>query len=131
MAVAFTLMRRTAALVILMVGCLPALALARRVAGGKEKAAIIAAIRRAHDIGPSQTGSCMRVYVSTVNRNWATMQFIFVRRCESQDANGVSVIHRERGRWRFVTAGSAFSCPIPGHIPSRVQRDLKLFCTSR
>lgn len=123
-------MRRTLPIIGLVICCFPAVALARRVAGGSEKAAIIAAIRRAHDVGPSQTGSCMRVYVSTVNPNWATMQFIFVRRCESQDANGVSVIHRGHGRWKFVTAGSAFSCPIPGHIPRRVQRDLKLACIS-
>jgi hypothetical protein len=121
-------MRRTAAMVVLIVCCFPAMALARRVVHGTEKAAIIAAIRRAHDIGPSQTGSCMRVYVSTVNQNWATMQFIFVRRCQSQDANGVSVVHRKHGRWQFVTAGSALSCPIPGNIPTRVQRDLKLTC---
>jgi hypothetical protein len=124
-------MRRTTAIV-LVAGCwLPAVALARRVARGAEKAAIVAALRRAHDIGPSQTGSCMRVYVSSVNPSWATMQFIFVRRCERQDANGISVVHRNHGRWRFVTAGSEFSCPIPGHIPPRVQRDLKLSCIPR
>ena len=121
-------MRRTAAMVVLILGCFSGTALARRLVSGHEKTAIIAAIRRAHDIGPSQTGSCMRVYVSTVNPNWATMQFVFVARCQSQDANGVSIVHRMRGRWHFVTAGSAFSCPIPGHIPMRVQRDLKLAC---
>ena len=124
-------MRRMMAMVILVVCCFPAVALARRLAQGKEKTAIIAAIRRAHEIGPSQTGSCMRVYVSTVNPNWATMQFIFVKRCQSQDANGVSVVHRKNGHWKFVTVGSAFSCPIPGHIPKRVQQDLKLACVRR
>jgi hypothetical protein len=121
-------MRRMIAMIVLVVCCFPAVALARRLAHGKEKAAIIAAIRRAHEIGPSQTGSCMRVYVSTVNPNWATMQFVFVKRCATQDANGVSVVHRKDGRWKFVTAGSAFSCPIPGHIPKRVQHDLRLAC---
>lgn len=125
------MIRRVAVVIIAAVCCFPAAAAARRLAHGKQKAAIIAAIRRAHDIGPSQTASCMRVYVSTVNRNWAEMQFIFVRRCERQDANGVSVVHRIHGRWRFVTAGSAFSCPIPGHIPPRVQRDLRLACIAR
>ena len=117
--------------IVFVVCCFPAVAIARRLAPGNEESAIIAAIRRAHDIGPSQKASCMRVYVSTISRNWATMQFIYVRRCERQDANGVAVIHRTRGRWRFVTAGSAFSCPIPGHIPKPVQRDLRLSCIPR
>jgi hypothetical protein len=124
------MLRRVLASAAVLVCCFSAVAAARRLAYGSQKAAIIAAIRRAHDIGPSQTAACMHVYVSTVNPNWATMQFIYLRRCDSQDANGISVIHREHGRWKFVTAGSAFSCPIPGHIPRRVQRDLKLSCIS-
>jgi 3-methyladenine DNA glycosylase Mpg len=124
-------MRRGFAIAVLVVLCFPAMAVARRLVQGAEKTAIISAIRRAHAIGPTQTGSCMRVYVSTVNPNWATMQFIFVARCERQDANGVAVVHRTQGRWRFVTAGSAFTCPIPGHIPQRVQKDLKLGCIPR
>jgi hypothetical protein len=123
--------RRFAAVVALIVCWLPGVALARRLATGSEKAAIISAVRRAHEIGPSQTAACMRVYVSTVNSNWATMQFVFTGRCAQQAANGVSVVHRTHGRWRFVTAGSAFSCPIPGHIPKRVQADLRLHCVPR
>jgi hypothetical protein len=129
--VVFASMRRAAALIVLLICCFPAAALARRLVRGNEKAEIVAALRRAHDIGPLQKASCMRVYVSTVNEQWATMQFIFVARCERQDADGVSVIHRSRGRWRYVTAGSAFTCPIPGHIPRRVQTDLRLSCISQ
>ncbi len=102
-----------------------------QLARGSEKRAIVAAIRRAHEIGLSQKASCVRVYVSTVNPSWATMQFIYVHGCEKQDANGVAIVHRRHGRWRFVTAGSSFSCPIPGHSPRRVQRDLKLTCVKR
>ena len=123
-------MRRGLAVGLFFICVFPATAVARRLAGGPEKAAIIATIRAAHDIGPEQTGSCMRVWVSTVNRNWATMEFLYVARCASQDANGVSVIRRTHGHWHFVTAGSSFSCPIPGHIPARVKRDLRLTCSN-
>lgn len=121
-------MRRIAIVTAALLCCLSTAALARQLVQGKEKQAIVGAIRRAHDIGPSQTASCMRVYVSTVNRNWATMEFIFNHRCAKQDANGISIVHRTNDHWRFVTAGSSFSCPIPGHIPPRVQKDLKLSC---
>lgn len=117
-----------ALLAAVVVASIPALAQARRLASSQEKAAIIAAVRHAGDIGTQQTSSCLRVYVSTVDQRWATMQFVYVPRCEQQDGNGVAVVHRSHGAWRFVTAGSDFSCPIPGHIPQRVQRDLKVGC---
>jgi hypothetical protein len=120
------------ALVVALVACwLPAVAVARRLATGDTKVAVIAAVRRAGEIGTRQTASCLRVYISTVNSNWATMQFVYSRSCERLDGNGVAVIHSIRGRWHFVAAGSAFPCPIPGHIPKRVQADLKLVCVPR
>lgn len=112
----------------LLVCCLPGVAIARRLATGKTKAAVIAAVRQAHELGTPQTASCLRVYVSTVNSNWATMQFVYTRACERLDGDGVAVIHRTRGRWQLVTAGSDFTCPFPGHVPKRVQADLKLYC---
>lgn len=115
----------------LVASCLPGVALARRRATGDTKIAVIAAVRRAGQIGTSQTASCLRVYVSTVNSTWATMQFVYTRPCERKDGNGVAVVHRIHGRWRFVTAGSAFPCPIPGHVPKRVQVDLRLVCIPR
>lgn len=108
--------------------CLPGVASARRLASRDTKLAIIAAVRRAHELGTPQTASCLRVYVSTVNSNWATMQFVYTRACERLDGDGVAVIHRTRGRWQLVTAGSDFTCPFPGPIPPRVQADLKLYC---
>src|ERR1022692_1649094 len=62
MRVVFASMRRGFAVIVFVVCCFPAVAIARRLAPGNEKSAIIAAIRRAHDIGPSQKASCMRVY---------------------------------------------------------------------
>jgi hypothetical protein len=123
-------MRRSLAAVVLLACCFPAAAVARRAAGASEKAAIVAALRRAHDVGPSQTASCTRVYVSTVNGAWATMNFLFVARCARQDADGVAVLHRARGRWRLVTVGSAFTCSALSRIPGRVRRDLRLACIS-
>jgi hypothetical protein len=111
-----------------LVAGIPALAQARRLASSREKAAIIAAVRKAGEIGTQATSSCLRVYVSTVDQTWATVQFIYVPRCQQQDGNGVVIVHRSRGAWRLVASGSAFRCPIPGHIPKRVQRDLKLVC---
>lgn len=112
----------------LVASCLPGAAVARRLATGDTKAAVIAAVRRAGEIGTPQTASCLRVYISTVDSNWATMQFVYIPRCERLDGNGVAVIHRIHGRWHFVTAGSEFLCPFPGHIPKWVQTDLRLFC---
>jgi len=73
---------------------------------------------------------CYRVHVSTVGSTWAATTYggATSRPCITYVADGVSVTHYVRGRWRFVTAGSAFNCPIPGHIPTPVQRDLRLFC---
>lgn len=111
--------------------CLPGVAIARRLASRDTKLAVIAAVRSAHELGTPQTASCLRVYVSTVNSNWATMQFVYSRPCERLDGNGVAVLHRTYGRWKLVTAGSEFFCPMPGHMPKRVQADLRLYCAPR
>ncbi len=120
--------RCAAVLTVVVVAGTPALAEARRLASSRDKAAIIAALRKAGGIGTQVTSSCLRVYVSTVDQRWAMMQFVYVPRCEQQDGDGVAVVHRSHGAWRLVTAGSDFRCPIPGHIPRRVQRDLRLGC---
>jgi hypothetical protein len=117
-----------ALLAAVLVAGIPGLAQARRPASSREKAAIITAMRKAGQLGPSQTSSCLQVYVSTVDSSWATLGFIYVKRCEQQDANGIAIFHKTRGAWKFITAGSDFTCPLPGHIPARVFHDLKLFC---
>jgi hypothetical protein len=47
--------------------------------------------------------------------------------CRAVD--GVAVFKRRvnTSRWRFVTAGSTFSCPVP-HVPVKAAADLKIHC---
>lgn len=71
---------------------------------------------------------CVRVRVSTVNRRYASALIRNGRRsCRRWAADGVAVFRRGDGRWRFVTAGSAFECPVP-KVPRRVARDLGIRC---
>ena len=101
-------------------------ALARRPAAGPQKRAIMTAA----GLRPGTPLRCYRVEVSTVNSAWAATQYAGAtgRPCIAYAADGVSITHFVRGRWRLVTAGSAFTCPIPGHIPTAVQHDLRLAC---
>jgi hypothetical protein len=110
---------------------LPGIAVARRLARPAEKTAILVAARRAHQLGSRLTARCLNVYVSTVDATWATVGFRYVNSCLSQSGNGVIIMHHTAGRWRFIVAGSAIYCPLPGHIPPRVQRDLRLVCVPR
>ena len=124
-------MRVTKAVVLaLTVGaCFPAGAIARRGAHGQQKAAIL----KASGVPSRAPLKCYEVFVSTVDKGWATSQYGGAVHgvCAPFGANGVSVVHFIHGHWHFVTAGSAFSCPIPGHIPQGVKRDLKLDCIPR
>lgn len=101
-------------------------ALGRVTAYGAQKRAIMTAA----GLKPATPLGCYEVHISTADRTWAATQYAGSERnpCLRYGADGVSITHYARGRWRFVTAGSAFSCPIPGHIPLAVQRDLRLFC---
>ena len=116
----------TALLALAMALAVAGAATARRPATGAQKRAIMTAagLRRATPL------RCYRVEVSTANPAWAATQYAgaSAQPCISYAADGVSITHFVRGRWRFVTAGSAFTCPIPGHIPAAVQRDLRLAC---
>ena len=101
-------------------------ALGRVSAHGAQKRAIMTAA----GLKPATPLGCYDVHISTANRTWAATHYAGSAHnpCLRYAADGVSITHYVRGRWRFVTAGSAFGCPIPGHIPAAVQRDLKLFC---
>lgn len=96
---------------------------AERRARPRERRAVIAAAVAQHQINAAQA-SCVRVYISTVNRAWAAIDFVYPtpRSC-TEPANGISLFHRVHGRWRFVLAGSSFRCRIKD-VPKRVARDL-------
>jgi hypothetical protein len=50
------------------------------------------------------------------------------RSCRRWAADGVAVYKRRTsGGWRFVTAGSAFDCPVP-KVPPKVVDDLHIHC---
>lgn len=104
----------------------PGLAFGRRRASRSERAAVVRAAERQGDIGRQQA-PCVVIYVSNVNRAWSSLSFPEKpsRACLPFEANGVSLYHWSHGRWRFVTAGDEFRCPIGG-VPSRVAHDLRV-----
>ena len=73
---------------------------------------------------------CLRIRVSTVNTRWASTHVRNARRsCRRWAADGIAVFKRTKaGGWRFVTAGSAFDCPVP-KVPPRVVEDLRIRCS--
>jgi hypothetical protein len=104
----------------------PAAALAHRPATKAERTTILAAIVRQRQLTRAQAG-CQVVTISTVNHNYAsaTWPAKLSKACQRVAANGVIIEHRTSGRWRFVTVGSSFQCPIKG-VPTRVARDLRV-----
>ena len=72
---------------------------------------------------------CLFIRVSSVDRRYASAVIRNRKRsCRRWAADGVAVFRkRSQGRWRFVTAGSAFDCPVP-KVPERVVRDLRISC---
>jgi hypothetical protein len=105
-------------------------ATARRLASSNERTAVIADLA-----GRGYPPKCAVVYVSTVNQNWASDEWVGEtgRRvpsgCQKYAANGITIAHIEHGHWRAVTAGSAFRCRIKSYagqpaVPRRVANDL-------
>ena len=47
--------------------------------------------------------------------------------CADYAADGVAIFKHRRGKWRFVTAGSSFDCPVPD-VPRRIAKDLRIAC---
>jgi hypothetical protein len=95
-------------------------------ASAREHAAVVAAAVAAHDINRIQ-GFCARVFVSTVDARWTSLDFPEPpsKPCEMYTADGIALFHWRHGRWHFVTAGSSFRCPIRG-VPMRVAHDFKV-----
>lgn len=76
---------------------------------------------------------CAKVRVSTVTNKpkWASVRW---RRggaqCDPLASNGITVAKKRNGRWRFVTAGSSFSCSeLYDQVPRPVAKDLRIKCS--
>ena len=100
---------------------LPAVALADRPPTSHERAGL------SNKVGVP--GRCLAIRVSTVNPRWAKTRIRLARKsCRRWAADGIAVFKRRTGGgWRFVTAGSAFDCPVP-KVPPRVVEDLEIRC---
>jgi hypothetical protein len=124
------MLKRGVLAVMCVVLLLPAVALARHLANKHQRTAVVNAAVAAHDINRSQ-GRCARVFISTANNSWASLDFPAAstgkpQNCLAESANGISLFHLRGGRWRFVTVGSSFHpCPPQG-VPARVAHDLQV-----
>jgi hypothetical protein len=117
-------------IVVIVILALPCVALARRLATKRQHDRVVAAAVAAHDISKAQ-GRCARVFISTANTDWASLDFPAAatgkpRSCLMLAANGIALFHYRHGQWRFVTVGSDFpTCPPKG-VPRRVAHDLRI-----
>ena len=104
---------------------LAAVASAARKPTGKERAQIAAVVQL-----PSK---CAGVKVSTVTKKpkWASVSWRNGgSECMPLASNGVTLEKKSHGRWRFVTAGSSFTCAeLYAKVPQAVAKDLKISCT--
>jgi hypothetical protein len=73
---------------------------------------------------------CAVIWISTVNRRWASFQSSPKASCAQWASNGTTVLHRSNARWHQAFAGSDIPCPVP-HVPAAIARDLKVGCPPR
>jgi hypothetical protein len=74
---------------------------------------------------------CLRTRISTVNERWSRTTIRNEKAsCQEHAGDGVAVFKRRGGKWRFVTAGSSFDCPVPD-VPRRIAKDLEIPCEPR
>jgi hypothetical protein len=118
---------RISAALLLVVGLLLSLGVgsadARRRATTAERAAIAAKFHA--------PGKCAIVYISTVDKHWATYAYNGEKYkdpdCKPYAADGVVILQFRGTTWHVVTAGSAFSCPVP-KTPPKIVKDLHVYC---
>jgi uncharacterized protein (UPF0333 family) len=121
-------MRRIVVLVVIFAAAfaLAAVADAQRKPTSKERAQIAAVVQL-----PSK---CARVKVSTVTKKpkWGSVSWRNNGAdCMPFASNGVTVTKKAHGTWRFVTAGSSFTCKeLYAKVPQAVAQDLKIACTT-
>jgi hypothetical protein len=102
-----------------------AVASADRKPTSKERAQIAAVVQL--------PAKCARVKVSTATKKpkWSSVSWLNGgSECMPLASNGVTVVKKSHGRWRFVTAGSSFTCTeLYAKVPQTVAQDLKISCT--
>ena len=122
-------MKRIITIIIALGLIVPAVAVASRVATGSTRNAIDRAA--APQVPSGIPERCLFAQVTTKDGgNWAEVGFNGpqYRSCERWGFNGVVILRRTRGRWHYVTAGSAMlPCGRLG-IPVAVRQDLHLPC---
>jgi len=76
---------------------------------------------------------CAKVRVSTETKKpkWGKVSW---RRggsqCDPLASNGVTIVKKTSGSWRFITAGSSFSCgDLYAKVPKAIVKDLKIGCS--
>ena len=136
------------AVFVVLVIALPSSVYAKRLAPAAEKAAIVQALTALHALCYWHKGHtscsaaiskgiplrCVAVYISTVNRAWASETDLHSRSCAKWAANGSVIVHLKHHHWVVFTDGSAFTtCPIRGYsgkgsMPKPVAKDLLGFC---
>jgi hypothetical protein len=76
---------------------------------------------------------CATVRVSTETKKpkWGSVSFRpGPKDCNPFASNGVTVVRKSVGHWRFVTAGSSFDCSsLYAQVPKSVVADLGISCT--
>jgi hypothetical protein len=80
--------------------------------------------------------SCAKVRVSTTTRKpkWGDVAFKIKSpsTCQPLASDGVTIVHKSKGRWRFVTAGSSFQCSeLYVQVPQLVIKDLRIKCSNQ
>jgi hypothetical protein len=75
---------------------------------------------------------CARVRVSTETKKpkWGSVSWRGGRsQCDPLASNGVTVVKKSSGRWRFITAGSSFDCKeLYAKVPRAIAKDLGIKC---
>jgi hypothetical protein len=75
---------------------------------------------------------CARVRVSTVTKKpkWARVSWTRgAAQCVPLASNGVTIVKKSSGRWRFITAGSSFTCSeLHDPVPQAIAEDLRIKC---
>jgi hypothetical protein len=117
--------RLATALLLVAMLAFPAVVQAERKPTTKEKAQIASIVHL--------PAVCARVRISTTSKKpkWGSVSWHRAgSQCEPLASNGVTIVKKSAGRWRFITAGSSFDCKdLYEKVPKQVVMDLRIRCT--